>query len=56
MPNGWKHGKKGRKMAAKKTVYKSAKSGKFVKKGYAKKHPATTFGERVRVGTRRKKH
>jgi hypothetical protein len=39
----------------KKTVYKDAGDGKFVTKRYAKTHPKTTFGERVRIGRRRKK-
>ena len=39
---------------AKKTVYKSAGTGKFVKKSYAKAHPKSTFGERVPIGRRKK--
>ena len=31
----------------KKTVYQSAKTGKFVTKSYAKRHKSTTFGQRV---------
>lgn len=34
----------------KKTVYRSSKSGQFVKPGYAKTHPNTTERERVRTG------
>jgi hypothetical protein len=34
----------------KKTVYRSSESGKFVKKGYAERHPKTTETERVRTG------
>jgi hypothetical protein len=33
-----------------KTIARSAKSGKFVKKQYADKHPATTVKERVKKG------
>jgi hypothetical protein len=40
--------------AKKKIVYKDAADGKFVKKSYAKKHPKTTFGERVKVSRRGK--
>jgi len=36
----------------KKTVYRSLKTGKFVRKGYAAKHPVTTERERVRIGRR----
>lgn len=36
-----------------KKVYKSAKTGKFVKKSYAKKHPSTTFSEKVRSSKKR---
>lgn len=33
-----------------KTVYRDSKSGEFVKKGYADRHPDTTEKERVRTG------
>lgn len=32
------------------TVYRSFETGKWVKPGYAKKHPRTTEKERVRKG------
>jgi hypothetical protein len=41
--------------AKKKTVYKSAGTGKFVKKSYAQSHKKTTFGERVPIGRRGKR-
>jgi hypothetical protein len=34
----------------KKTIYRSAKTGKFVKKEYAASHPATTEKEHRPVG------
>jgi hypothetical protein len=37
---------------ARKTVHRNSVSGKFVKKGYAKRHPRTTETERVRRGKR----
>lgn len=37
----------------KKTVTKSAVTGKFVKKSYAAKHPKTTFRERILTGRRK---
>jgi len=37
------------------TVTKSAVTGRFVKKSYAKQHPRTTFKERVSTGKRGKK-
>ncbi len=37
---------------SKKIVYRSSKSGRFVKSGYAKHHPATT--ERQHVSTSKK--
>jgi hypothetical protein len=37
-------------MSEKKTVYKSAKTGKFVTKKYAETHKATTFRETVKKG------
>jgi hypothetical protein len=40
--------------AKKRTVYKSAETGRFVPKDYAKKHKSTTFGERVKVPRRGK--
>jgi hypothetical protein len=36
--------------AKRKTVYRSSKTGKFVTKKYAEKHPNTTEKERVRTG------
>lgn len=33
-----------------KTVYRSSKTGEFVPKKYAEKHPNTTERERVRTG------
>ena len=35
---------------SRRTVYRSSVSGKFVKSGYAKKHPRITEKERVRKG------
>jgi len=35
-------------MAKKGSRYRSSKSGKLVKKSYAKKHPLTTEKERIR--------
>ena len=39
----------------KKTVAKSAISGRFVKKSYAAKHPKTTFKQRVRTGGKKRR-
>lgn len=36
--------------AAKKTVHRSSKTGRFVKESYAKKHPNTTEKEKVKKG------
>jgi hypothetical protein len=36
-------------------VGRSAISGKFVKKGYVKKHPRTTVTETIKKGSSRKK-
>jgi len=36
----------------KKKIARSAVSGRFVKKSYAKKHPHTTEIERVRIGVK----
>jgi len=41
-------------MAKKKTVSRSSKTGKFVTKSYAAKHPSTTENQRVRVGRKKK--
>ncbi|MGB7209424.1 MAG: hypothetical protein WBD27_12240 [Pyrinomonadaceae bacterium] len=38
------------KSKATKTIYRSSKTGRIVKKTYADKHPATTEKERVRTG------
>ena len=38
----------------KKIVYKDAGDGRFIPKSYAKAHPKTTFGERVKIGKRGK--
>lgn len=37
-----------------KTVFRSSETGKFIKPGYAKKHPKTTEKERVRIGKRKR--
>jgi hypothetical protein len=42
-----------RKIMSKKTIYRSAITGKFVKKAYAEKHPNTTEKERVNVETKK---
>ena len=42
-------------MAKTRKVYRSAVTGKFVKAGYAKKHPKTTVKESVRVIKQSKK-
>ena len=39
----------------KKTVIKSAVTGRFVNKGYAKGHPAKTFRETVKASRRKRK-
>lgn len=39
----------------KKTVHRDSKSGEFVPKKYADKHPSTTERERVRVNPPKKK-
>jgi hypothetical protein len=44
---------KERIMAKKKTISRSSKTGKFVKKSYAATHPSTTENQRVRVGRKR---
>jgi hypothetical protein len=41
-------------MASKRRVSRSAKTGRFVTPEYAKKHPATTENEHVRVPTKKK--
>ena len=33
--------------------YKSAINGRFVKKAYAKKHPKTTFLQKMKVGRKK---
>lgn len=38
-----------------KKLYRSAKTGHFVKKGYVKKHPDTTLTETVKIGKRKGK-
>lgn len=38
---------------SKKTVYRSAITGKFVKKAYAEKHPKTTEKEHVNVESKK---
>ena len=39
-----------KKTEERKTVYRSSKSGQFVEKKYADKHPSITERERVRTG------
>jgi hypothetical protein len=41
-------------MAKNRVIHRSAVTGKFVKPGYAKKHPRTTVKERVPVSKPRK--
>ena len=36
-----------------KTIYRSSKTGRIVREDYAKKHPATTEKERVRVPSKK---
>ena len=38
-----------------KKLYRSAKTGLFVKKGYVKKHPNTTVTETVKVPKKKRK-
>ena len=40
---------------SKKTVYRSAVSGKFVKQAYAEKHPKTTEKEKVETSPKKNK-
>lgn len=42
--------------AKQKLVYKSAKTGRFINKGFYKGHPSTTVSERVSVKRRKKSH
>jgi hypothetical protein len=35
-----------------KIVYRNSKDGKFVKPGFAKKHPSTTEKEKIKTGKR----
>ena len=56
MTNGLKKkGKEAREMASKKVVYRSSKTGEFVKAQYAKTHPATTEKQHVAVTKPKKK-
>ena len=41
-------------MGKTRTAARSAVTGRFVKPGYAKKHPRTTVRERISTGTRKK--
>jgi hypothetical protein len=45
-----KESKKAGKSKAKKRVLKSAATGRFVSRKYAKKHPRTTYWERLANG------
>jgi len=36
-----------------KKIYRSSKTGKFVRKGYAKEHPATTEEETIHETTKK---
>jgi hypothetical protein len=44
-----------KKRSATRKVARSAKTGRFVKKGYAKKHSSTTVVETIKSPKRRKK-
>ncbi len=58
MPNGDFHGGHGgrqKKGGGTKKIARSSKSGRFVKKSYAKTHPSTTVVERVKKTTSKKR-